>query len=197
MSGASVSKELKVISEKTQTSYLLLRYEQDHLEMYQCRETIRIVGLTEDEDENVEETFIKICVSAGVQVKPEDISVIHLTGSKRSQAARLVLLKFTSRKAKRHLMMEFKTKQELKRVYLNDDLTPLLKICKQTPGVERVSTTHDGKIACYMKPTPGSSSSNRSGSSETKYIDTPDDLFKIGISDVDYTSLGLQHFIVA
>ncbi|KAL8571900.1 hypothetical protein ACOMHN_036703 [Nucella lapillus] len=84
--------------------------------MYKCRDTIRIVGLTEDEDENVEETFIKICVSAGVQVKPEDISVNHLTGSKRSQAARLVLLKFTSRKANRHLMlkkMEFKTKQEL------------------------------------------------------------------------------------
>ncbi|KAL8625880.1 hypothetical protein ACOMHN_012472 [Nucella lapillus] len=80
--------------------------------------------------------FIKICESAGVQVKPEDISVIHLTGSKRShltgskrsQAARLVLLKFTFRNAKRHLMlkkMEFKTKQELKRVYLNDDLTPI------------------------------------------------------------------------
>ncbi|KAL8584167.1 hypothetical protein ACOMHN_034853 [Nucella lapillus] len=99
------------------------------------------------------------------------------------------------------LKKEFKTKPELKRVYLNDDLSPLrsklLKICKQTPGVERVSTTHDGKIACYMKPTPGSSSSNSSGSSETKYIESPDDLFKIGISDVDYTSQGLQHFIVA
>ncbi|KAL8611761.1 hypothetical protein ACOMHN_009443 [Nucella lapillus] len=39
-----------------------------------------------------------------------------------------------------------------------------------------------------MKPTPGSSSSNSSGSSETKYTESPDDLFKIGISDVDYTS---------
>ncbi|KAL8559563.1 hypothetical protein ACOMHN_018726 [Nucella lapillus] len=73
----------------------------------------------------------------------------------------------------------------------------LVGACVCVCGVERVSTTHDGKIACYMKPTPGSSSSNSSGSSETKYIESPDDLFKIGISDVDYTSLGLQHFIVA
>ncbi|KAL8591148.1 hypothetical protein ACOMHN_049930 [Nucella lapillus] len=126
---------------------------------------------------------MKICESAGVQVKHEDISVIHRTGSKRNQAARPVLVKFASRKTKNRLLLkkkEFKTKPELKRVYLNDHLTPLrlklLKICKQTPGVERVSTTHDGKIACYMKPTPGSSSSNSSEPSEKKYIKSPDDL---------------------
>ena len=139
----------------------------------------------------------------GVDIDNKDISVAHRTGPKTNKSARPVLVKFTSRRCKANLMMRKKElgKQNMRGVYLNDELTPLrfrlLKLCKAASGVDRVSTTHDGKIACLMNSTPRSSNSgsSRGSSDNIIFVESPDDLFKIGVTKVDYSALGLQHFV--
>lgn len=132
-------------------------------------------------------------------VKVEDISVVHRNGKPKKDStkkARPILVKFTSRKSKGAVMKKrqlLKESVRYKRVYLNDDLTPLrsrlLHLAKNHDAVQRVSTTHDGKIICHMRKKTGQTSG------DVVYLDSPDDLFRLGLKDVDYRQLGLLNYV--
>lgn len=180
-----------------QSQNLMLRYEIDRLEQYSRRESVRIVGLGGDTDEeDLQQKVLDIAQELDVNLKADDISVVHRTGKKlhRPNRPRDVIVKFTTRRAKSDIM---KQKKKLKRndgfkgVFLNDDLTPLrsklLSICKAQKKVERVTTSHDGKIVCFLRKVPGSTSA----SPAPVFVETPDDLFQLGVDELDYERLGL------
>lgn len=85
-----------------------------------------------------------------------------------------------------------KDKPEYKNVFINDDITPLrarlLGFVKKLGPYN--AWTIDGKIFCAKKSPPGLHPSDRP---KPVVIDTPDDLFKLGVTEVDYHALGLSH----
>ena len=202
-----IEKELNAAFDKVERNSLLLKYELDRQEQYSRRETVKITGLPEEEGEDIEDKVLKLCTKMGCEVKREDISAVHRSGQKqvgenaggRHRTNRPVLVKFVSRKNKASVMKNKKnlkdiTDAALKNVYVNDDLTPLrsklLHKAKTTPGVERVNSTHDGRLVCTMRKGPGETTA------KTVVIETPDDLFKLGVNDVDYSAFGLGHLVL-
>lgn len=185
---------------KAERSNLLLRYEIDRLEQYQRRETVKITGIEEKEDENIEHVVTKLFNDIGADIETEDISAVHRNGSKAkigvAKKPRPILVKFTSRKKKALLMLKkkaLKDSPQFKHVYFNDDLTPLrsrlLHKVKSLDTVQRVNTTHDGKIVAHLKLKAGQSKQ------EVIYVENPDDLFQLGVSEISYEELGLVQFV--
>ncbi|KAL8594424.1 hypothetical protein ACOMHN_018132 [Nucella lapillus] len=85
----------------------------------------------------------------------------------------------------------------MKKIYVNDDLTSLwsklLHKVKALPAVQRVTTTHDGRIVAFLQPAPGQSTRTPL----VIYVENPDDLFQLGVPEVDYRELGLAHLVSA
>ncbi|KAK7476666.1 hypothetical protein BaRGS_00032064 [Batillaria attramentaria] len=181
-----------------QKNCLLLRYENDRLEQYTRRKTIRIVGMKEEEGENIDKKVLKAFADAGADVSAADISACHRTG-KRPAGKRPVLVKFVNRKKKREVMTKKKSLKDMdkyKHVYLNDDLTLLRSrmhgvLKAATEKVEKVWVV-DGKIYCTKKLPPGLPPDKRG---PPVLVDSPDDFFKVGFNDVDFKALGLKDLI--
>jgi hypothetical protein len=177
-----------------QRTNLQLRFQLDKQEQYSRRESIRIQGIKEEEEEEVEEKVFKMFSDMGCDLKKEDVSAVHRTGKKKRDQDRHILVKFVSRRNKQHVMKKKRALKELpqyRKVYVNDDLTALrmrlLSYVKKVDSVERAQTTPDGRIRCEMKKKrPGSDQR------EVIIIESPDDLFKIG-ADLDFEFLGLTH----
>jgi len=85
-----------------------------------------------------------------------------------------------------------KDKPIYKKVYINDDLTAmrakLLGMAKECDNVE-ACFTKDGKIMCFLK-------NDKRAIKRPVVIETPDDLFKVGLDEVDYVRLGLRDFMI-
>jgi hypothetical protein len=192
---------------------LSLKYENDRLEQYTRRESVRIVGLKEDKEEDIEQKVLELFKATGVNVEASDLAVVHRTGRKGKH--RHVLARFVSRRKKRELMMakkNLKDKAVAKDVTLFDDLTPLRnrlrQYVKNSGRFERV-WTKDGKIYCTRTvPHRGDVSDNedekdnenvknKRPSEKPMVIETPDDLFSLGFDSVDYAALGLEDWSTA
>ena len=199
-----VEEEHTRMAERMEQQCLMLRYECDRQEQYSRRETVKISGLPEEDNEDVEKKVMDLCRAVGSEMEPKDISVMHRNGPKRRDGApRPVLVRFTSRRSKGALMkkrLDLKDMAGYGRVYINDDLTPLRSkllwlIKTSVPAVEKTSTTHDGKIRCVMKNVTG-----RDGErARVEFVENPDDLFNLGYTPTrsDFEKLGLSHFLVA
>lgn len=78
-------------------------------------------------------------------------------------------------------------KESHRNVYVNEDLTRLLaRILNTVKRRDRVRNVHtrDGKIICNMVDNTG-----------PIYIESPDDLYKIGFEHIDYAEFGLQQYV--
>nr|KAG5714654.1 hypothetical protein BaRGS_000142 [Batillaria attramentaria] len=174
-----------------------MRCENDSLEQYTRRETVRTLGLPE---EPLEQKVLKMFdeAGAGVKLKAEDISTVHTTGKKRQGVpGRAVLVKFVSLKSKRKVMTtkkQLREKPDHSKVFINDDLTrlrsKLLPYAKETGKPDNVWVT-EGRIWCTLKRPPGLAV----GSNRPICIGNPDDLFKLGIDCVDFNKLGLAGLV--
>ena len=109
---------------------------------------------------------------------------------KRSQdpkKPRPIICRFARRCVKEDLIKNRKKLKDIPKykgsVYINEDLTALrarmLAYAKAVPEVMRAST-HNGKIFCNMS------------NSSLVILENPDDLFKIGVVNIDYNKLGLE-----
>nr|KAG5688075.1 hypothetical protein BaRGS_007120 [Batillaria attramentaria] len=104
---------------------------------------------------------------------------------------------FCRKKKRREVMMNKKTlkgNEHYKPAFINDDLTPLrarlLGYVKRLDCVDRAWTV-DGKIYCIKKHPVG-----LNPPPPPIVIETPDDLFeRLGITSVDFSSLGLAHLV--
>lgn len=184
-------------SERLLSAVRVLTYENDRLQQYTRRESVRVFGVKQSDKETTEEVeqkVIKIFHDAGVEVGVDDIAAAHRVG-KAVKGMRPVIVKFVSRRKRNEIMKQkkqLKDKQEYKHVYINDDITPLR--ARMLGYIKKMGTfqawTFDGKIYCAKKVPLGLHPSDRP---KPTVIETPDDLFKLGINRVDYASLGLPH----
>ncbi|KAL8619926.1 hypothetical protein ACOMHN_015209 [Nucella lapillus] len=182
---------------KLQRNVLLLKYENDRQEQYSRQETVRIVGLKEQDGEDEEKKVLDLYKEEEVPVVAEDISVVHRTGQKKKGACH-VLVCFVSRKKKREVMKNrrnLKDKESYKQVFLNDDMTALrfrLMTYIKTSGKFGRVWASEGKVFVQPKQPPGASAGEKP---EVFVVQSPDDLFDIGL-DVDFAKLGLDDLIV-
>lgn len=175
-----------------------LTYENDRLQQYSRRESVRIFGMKQadrETAEQVEEKVMEVVRDAGVQIKGEDIAACHRAG-KIVNGARPILVKFVSRKKRRELMLQKKSlrgKDKYNGVFIGDDLTPLrsrlLGYVKRIPNVEKAWCI-DGRIHCQKRVPTGLPPADQP---RPTVIETPDDLWKLGVDTVDYAALGLGH----
>ena len=87
-----------------------------------------------------------------------------------------------------------KGKDGYQKVYINDDLTPLraklLALVKRLDDVDKAWTV-GGNIHCTKKVPPALAPG--ANQRPVVVIDTLDDLFKLGLEQIDFGSLGLNH----
>ena len=174
----------------------VLTFENDKLHQYSRRENVRIFGIPVDATETAETTekkTLEVLNKTGVSVTDKDISACHRLG-KASNGSRPVIVRFVSRRKRTEIMRKKKVlREKTDKIYINDDLTPLraklLKYVKGLPNTDKVWTV-DGKIMCTRRTAPGHSQLDNA---RPIVIESPDDLFLLGVDSVDWVKLGLHH----
>lgn len=177
-------------SDEAQKYCLMNRYENDRLEQYMRRDNLRIVGLTEEDDESEEvlqAKTIELAADMGVTVEPGDISTVHRIG-RRGDRSRPVIVRFCHRKKRNEVMNKKKElKNKGRNIFVNEDLTPLratlLKIVKEQDSVAN-ATTRDGRILAWFR------NDNR-----RVEVSTPADLHRVGVTAPDWKRLRLDHIV--
>ena len=174
-----------------------LTYDNDRLQQYTRRESVRIWGIKTERNEkaeDVEKRALEIIHDAGVDCTPDDLQAVHRAG-KEKDGIKPVLVKFVSRRKRRQLMVSkkvLKGKEGYDGIYINDDLTPLrsrmLGYVKKLEVVDKAWTI-DGKI---MVKKTGAKDTDR-----PTVIEDPDDIFQLGVDSIDYKKLGLEHLAFA
>lgn len=193
----STSKSVR--EERLMSAVRTLTWENDRLQQYSRRESVRIWGLPQnahESKEEVEDTVLKVFNDCGADVKLDDIAVAHRTGKQSTRGPRPVLVKFVSRRKRNEVMTkkkELRGKKGYEKTFINDDLTPLrsrlLGYVKRIDGVEKAWTV-DGRIFVAKKVPLGLRPELRP---KPTVIESPDDLFRLGVDRVDYKELGLAH----
>ena len=105
----------------------------DHGEQYSRRESVRITGIPEKTNEDVENIVMKLGEAIGADILPDMIDRAHRVGPFKPTNAtpRPIICKFTGHKQKMILMMkkrkladiDTRSKFDAEKVYINDDLT--------------------------------------------------------------------------
>lgn len=159
----------------------------DKLEQYSRKENIKIFGLKENPNEDLEMKVIDLSKDIGVDIVADDISVCHrLPGG--GKYPRPAIVKFVRRKTKVSIMKAKKNLKELpqrKDVFITDDLTRLRsKIVRYMKDDEKISKvwTIEGKIHCVMSV---------DGKDQKIKIDDLDDVQKLGWDEGKLEDLGL------
>ncbi|VDI07398.1 Hypothetical predicted protein, partial [Mytilus galloprovincialis] len=173
--------------DKLTASVRLNRYAIDDQNQYSRRENIRIFGIPENEGENLIDIIKDLCKAMKVTVKDSDIVICHRIGSKGqgpSSKPRIIMLR-SSRDLKVNMFTNKKLLKDnpvYKSIFINEDLTSMrFKLFQFVKKIETVKSvfTRDGKIHCLTK-------------NNSKFvIESPDDLFKIGVDHVDYSLFGM------
>ena len=171
--------------------YLLrTQFKQDELQQEMKRENLRLSGLPENEEETEDVLIQKVCGVArevGVELQLADFSSCHRLGKPRSDGRpRQAIVRFLTRRKRDALYQarfNLKGKEAYKGLFINEDLTSMryavLSRAKEAPHVTRVSTKF-GNIICKLQ------------TGEQKVLRNPDDLFEVGIDNVDYSHFRLQ-----
>jgi hypothetical protein len=190
---ANKFKSVENLTQHVNKMALLSRYESDRLEQYTRRESIRIHGINEKDNENLIEIVCELGKSLKIDCNASSISAVHRIGRRDGPSGRHIICKFISRVTRDEFL---KKKKELKtkgsKTFLCEDLTPLraklLEQCKKAPGIKGTSV-RNGNIACFVTNPNGSQKDDR------VFVQTPEDLHKLGV-EVDYRALGLQDYVI-
>jgi hypothetical protein len=178
------------VSASVQTQALISKYDNDKLEQYSRRESLRFIGIPEEVGENLKAKIQEIAQVTDVDVKEEEIAVVHRSGQSYNGKPRQVLCKFYSREKREKIYSGRKKLKENPihkgKTFINEDLTPLrsklLGYIKSIDGIRSVSTKN-GRIFC------------NTSDNKLVIVDTPDDLFELGVNTVDYHRLGLGKYL--
>jgi hypothetical protein len=173
-----------------QRQVLIAKYERDEQEQYTRREAIRVSGLKEDEGEDLNQKIIQLVDKIGVKIRLEDISVCHRIGRPNTAMPRQVLCRFISKRTRDEILvnkMKLKDIEETKKkIFIDEDLTPLRYRCLRAAKDRGRCHTINGKIICQI-----------AGEERRQVIQSPDDLFKLGIDQIDYKALGLGRYLLS
>ena len=167
--------EILILQQSMETQ----KSETEKLEQYSRKENVKVFGLSESDEEDLEDKIVNLASDIGVPLERRDISVCHrLRGNGKSP--RPVIVKFVRRKTKSDIMKAKKTlksKEQYKNVYINDDLTSLrnkiVKGMRDDDNIKKVWTI-DGRIFCVM---------NKEGVDTKISLDSISDTDKLGWSN--------------
>lgn len=185
--------QVSVNKEQLTASVIVNKYENDKLEQYSRRENLRLYGVKEDQEEDLQQTVIDIAGEVGVQIDKSDINVCHRLGHKPTgqdqRKPRGIICRFLTREPKVNILKKkyrLKNSKENKNVFITEDLTVLrsrlVRAVKNIPNVSGIHT-NDGRVHCT--------------DSKGKHVvlETPDDLFLLGVDNVDYKAFGLERYM--
>ena len=164
-------------------------YETDRLAQYTRRENVRIAGIPETEGENVKQKIIDLAQVMGVNIAQNDINACHRLSTRHQTRARAIIVRFFARDKRNQMLInknKLKDNVDYKNVFIAEDLTQLrAKLLHYVKREERVASayTRDGKIICQLRD------------NSRIVLESPDDLFKIGLTDVDFHTLGLSNLV--
>ena len=104
-----------------------LESQNDSLEQYTRRNSLRVTGLQEDPNENILDRTLHMFNST-MQVEPpittNDIDRVHRVGKRSSSKTRSIIIKFTSYRARQVALKKRKAFQiAVPNAYINEDLT--------------------------------------------------------------------------
>ena len=123
----------------------------------------------------------------GVTITKDDINACHRLGARHHVRARAIIVRFFAREKRNQMLVNknrLKDNDDYKNVFISEDLTQLrAKLLHYVKREERVASTYtgDGKIICQLRD------------NSRIMLESPDDLFKIGLTDIDYHALGLSN----
>ena len=186
------------VLQRMQASLRCLTYENDALQQYSRRESVRILGIKQvngETPQEIETKTLAVLNRTGVNIKPEDVAACHEVG-KPKDGKRAIIVRFVSRKKRAELMKakkELNNINDMKGIFVNDDLTPLrarlLGYIKELDQVARAWTV-DGRIYAAKKCPVGLPDDQRP---PPVRVENPDDLFKLGEDNINFERLGLNH----
>ena len=181
-------KKLSVTVEKNKVNLRRLTYHHEKLEQYTRRDNLRMFNFPLCNDDELRAKFIEMAALLGVEVKSQDINIIHkLTANARSQS---VIVRMNNRKLRNDILFAKKAPLNnealgFKGLFIQEDLTnqrsKMLKFLKGNDNVERVQTS-EGWLRVMLK--------EDKGAGKRVVIENPDDMFKIGLDTIDITQFG-------
>lgn len=112
-----------------------VEYDNDSLEQYSRRNSLRISGVSEEINEDTDSVIMKIAEELDVPLAPSDIDRSHRVGKIDEQQGRNgkrrhrdILVKFATYNARRRLFIkrkDLRDMEHMKHLYVNEDLTKL------------------------------------------------------------------------
>jgi hypothetical protein len=188
-----IEDQLNDLKLETRKIVVLKAFEEDQKEQEKKTDYIKIVGIKEQEDESAEmltEGVEELAKLIGADIKREDVKEIRRIGQKRtggkprSVVARLSGVKKQTLMEKKKALKEHtgltQSQKFEKKVLIFDELTEprerMLRAVRDKRGVVEFAFVKDGYILAKLL-----------GKRFVK-IENADDLFQIGITDVDYAS---------
>ncbi len=114
---------------KKSTEIDKLKHTVDSIDQKQREATVRIVGIPEEDGENLEKKVLKLAKnSLGLKkMKATDVKSIHRSGKKKETKCRDVIVQFANKEIKDNFQKEKKKLSTCdnpqKRIFINDDLT--------------------------------------------------------------------------
>ena len=136
----------------------VLENENDNLEQYSRRNSVRMTGLKEADTEDLYATVLEV-VNSKAQLtpplEPSDIDRVHRVGRKSEDKTRAVLIKFSTYRARKRVMerrSHLKKVESTSPVFINEDLTKrraeLFWKARQLKRNNKIhdAWTHDGNI---------------------------------------------------
>ena len=177
------------LRERVDPLFLHTQFKIDEVDQATRMQNLRITGIEEEDNESEEALCNKVCKVAeavGAPIRQDDISCVRVGKSPAAGAKpRHTIVQFALRRKRDgvyNARFALKDKSNFKGVYINEDLTPIrhavLMKAKKAPSVKGATTKH-GKIICKMND------------DSFKVLKTPDDLFEIGLDDVNYKDFKL------
>ena len=188
---------IQSIKDKINPHVLNTQFQIDEIDQRSRMENLRISGLPESQGdgEEAEEALMdricKLAEAVEVAVSPGEISSCHRVGKRQTNVnaaskPRQVVVRFATKRKREAIYsarFKLKDKNDYIGVFVNEDLTPLryavLMAAKKAPQVKGASSKH-GTIICKMN--------------DSSYVAlrTPDDLFDIGLDDINYREFKLH-----
>ena len=176
-----VKEDIARLQARVQTQH----FEQDRQEQYSRKDSVRIYGIQEPENdqtrENTNDIIVKLTNDSGVHMTSADLSVSHLLGRPgRGGRPQTIIATFVRRQCKTDVMRNKKRLRDFEiyqNVFINDDLTTLRnKLAmglKSDDNIKQVWTI-EGRIFCIQVD---------QGREVKRVVDSPKDLFKVGWSE--------------
>ncbi|KAB0790208.1 hypothetical protein PPYR_15454, partial [Photinus pyralis] len=150
----SINDQINAAVDSVKRENVFLREKVDALEQYSRRNNIRLFGIPEEKNENIQEVVIDAFNNVGIPVTSDSIDRLHRVGkSLDSSKTRPIIIKFISYKSK-HMVVTSKRKFKGTKCSIQEDLTvPRLQLLKEVQEIvgRKQTWTMDGVIFAKHK----------------------------------------------